>query len=458
MIDLRPLSGPVREGYTLVADLFGAAVAAVDPESATAAAIRVDDGALTVGERSVPLEGRVIVVGMGKAAARMAIGAERALAAAHVSGVVVVKDPRDPRVQPERITVLEASHPLPDARSIAAGDRLLAEVTGADSGDVVLALISGGGSALAESLWPPGTLADLRSLTDLMLRAGATINQLNAVRRALSRIKAGGLLAASPVPVVPVILSDVIGNDLGTIASGAAIPGPDRGELRKVARRTIDELGLTADLPPVIAAALHEDAGRDLPAASTEVVPPVFIGDNAAAVQAMIGRVRATGRMVSVPDAWQGRTGEASLLGREFVDACRSAAADIDVVVGGGEATVTVRGDGDGGRNTEFALAAALCLDESRESGWVIASLATDGEDANTGAAGAAVDGRSIERASSAGIDGSGALARNDSLPWCRAAGGLVVPGSTGTNVNDLYIGVRVRSDEATGATEEETR
>ena len=446
MIDPPHVSDRIRDAYELVAELFAVGVAAIDPERATSAAIHVRDGVLTAGDQSVGFTGRVLIVGMGKAAAGMALGAERALRERDIDGVVVVKEIGNARPRPDRVEVLEAGHPLPDVQSIAAGTRMLAHVATARPGDIVLALISGGGSALAESLRCPVTLDALRALTDLMLRAGATINQLNAVRRALSLIKAGGLLAASPVPVVPLILSDVIGNDLGTIASGAVIPGPGREILLADACRAVEELGLRGRLPDAVAVALAADPHGEVPAGRVETIPPVIIGDNALAVSTMAARAWAAGRAVAVPDEWQGRTGEASGLGRAFAQTCQMSGPNVDLILGGGEATVTVRGDGDGGRNTEFALAAALGLAEAGETGWVVASLASDGEDANTGAAGATVDGGSVARAMAAGTDAVDALARNDSLPWCRAAGGLVAPGSTGTNVNDLYIGVRVRT------------
>ncbi|MDP9366095.1 MAG: hydroxypyruvate reductase, partial [Chloroflexota bacterium] len=140
---------------------------------------------------------------------------------------------------------------------------------------------------------------------------------------------------------------------------------------------------------------------------------------------------------------WTARSGEAAALGREWVAACRAAPASVDVLLGGGEATVTVHGDGVGGRNTEFALAGALALAESGLQEWTIASLATDGDDGPTGAAGAVADAGTVARARAAGVDSAEALARNDSLRVFEAAGGLVRPGPTGTNVNDLYLAVR---------------
>jgi hydroxypyruvate reductase len=168
----------------------------------------------------------------------------------------------------------------------------------------------------------------------------------------------------------------------------------------------------------------------------------LVIGDNAAAVDAAAQEARGAGLQVSV--VWQAAQGEASRLGREFVATVVDAAATADVILAGGEATVTVRGGGRGGRNTEFALAAALDLERRALTDWVVASLATDGQDALTGVAGAIADAGTCERARAGGVDPEQALARNDSLAVFEVAGGLVDTGPTGTNVNDLYIAVRL--------------
>lgn len=441
-----PIPTRFEPGHRLVAALYAAAIAAVDPAQSTAAELAWGGGLLTIGQERVPLSGRVVVVGMGKAATRMAWATEQALGELVSAGLVVTKDGhRDPPC-PERIEVIEAGHPLPDERSLIAGDRLLGTVGSAEPGDIVIALISGGGSSLAEALRPPLTLDDLRTVTNLLLRAGATIGELNTVRQPLSRLKAGGLLAASRAPVYPLILSDVIGNDLGVIASGAAIPGPPLADQADAAISVLHRFDLNQWIPNSVTSLLGSLAS----AASSPSRPsmtPVFVGDNARAVKVIAGSASETGLTVARPDEWQGREGEAAELGVAFVRTCLSAGADVDVVIGGGEATVTVRGEGAGGRNTEFALASAVHLAETRFDGgdWIVASLATDGEDAMTGAAGAIADAGTVERIRAAGIDPNHALRQNDSLPCFIAAGGLVSPGPTGTNVNDLYIGVRVR-------------
>ncbi len=440
-----PIPDRYADAHRLIGDLYAEAIAAVDPAEATRAAIRVDGTSLAIGDSPVAGSGRVVVVGMGKAAAPMAWAAEQALGDRLRGGLVVTKDGHRLAPLPERIAVIEAAHPLPDERSLRAGERLLDVVSSAAPDDVVIALISGGGSALAEALRPPLTLADLRSVTDLLLRAGATIGELNLVRRAMSRLKAGGLLAASRAPVHPLILSDVIGNDLGMIASGAAIPGPPVAEQARAATAVLRRYGLEGNLPASVADLLSNLAGPDERPPRSRAMRPVFVGDNARAVSAIAYGARRSRLIVDRPADWQDREGEAAELGVAFVRACRGAADDVDVIVGGGEATVTVRGEGVGGRNTEFALAAAIALEAGQGRAWVVASLATDGQDALTGAAGAIADPDTIGRMRSAGVDPDQLLRRNDSLRGFVAAGGLLTPGPTGTNVNDLYIGVRVR-------------
>jgi hydroxypyruvate reductase len=175
----------------------------------------------------------------------------------------------------------------------------------------------------------------------------------------------------------------------------------------------------------------------------------VVIGENASAVQAAASEAQALGLTSRI--VWRAVQGEAADLGRSFVSVVTEAPESVDVILGGGEATVTVRGDGRGGRNTEFALAAALELERLQVRSWVIASLATDGQDAMTGLAGAIADAATAQRARDRGVDPQLALARNDSVRVFEVAGGAVRTGPTGTNVNDLYLAVRVGGDQRTG-------
>jgi hydroxypyruvate reductase len=261
---------------------------------------------------------------------------------------------------------------------------------------------------------------------------------LNAVRAPLSRVKAGGLRAAAPGSTwVTLILSDVLGNDPRVIASGPTVPG---GSDPHVALEVIERFGIKEQVPISVLTALETSSAEPGPERVNEDVL-LIIGDNAAAVRAAADKAGALGLDCRV--VWQAAQGEAADLGREFVSVVADVPNSIDVVLGGGEATVTVRGEGRGGRNTEFSLAAALELERRSLLDWVIASLGTDGQDAMTGLAGATADCRTARRARDAGVDPVRALARNDSLTVFEVSGGAVETGPTGTNVNDVYIAVR---------------
>lgn len=424
----------------LIRRWFRAALDRVEPAAAVRRFLRRDSDALLVGERRLPVRGRVYVVAVGKAAVGMARGAEQALGSLPFEGIAITKDGHASGELPGRIRVYEASHPIPDERGVEATRSVLAMLKRVEPEDVVLALISGGGSALLEAPRPPVTLDDLAATTDLLLRAGAPITYLNAVRIPLSLVKGGGLRqAAGRAAFGTLLLSDVLGNDPGVIASGPTVPSRFT---RSGALELLDRYKLRNRVPGSVVSALaqadDEESGR------VEWDDPlVVVGDNAAAVEALEQAATADGYKAA--RIWDAREGEAADLGKAWVRACQDASDDIDVLIGGGEATVTVQGDGIGGRNTEFALAAALALDEAGDDGWVVASLATDGQDGPTGVAGAIADSGTVRRAAERGVDARTALARNDSLRVFEAAGGVVDTGPTGTNVNDLFLAVRRR-------------
>jgi glycerate 2-kinase len=224
------------------------------------------------------------------------------------------------------------------------------------------------------------------------------------------------------------------------IASGPTVPGgrdPDQ------ALEVIERFGVLQQIPVSVRAALDARPDEPEPVRTQEDVLLV-IGDNATAVRAAADKAGVLGLECRI--VWQATQGEAADLAREFVSLVADVPESIDVVLGGGEATVTVHGDGRGGRNTEFSLAAALELEHRGLSDWVIASLGTDGQDAVTGLAGAIADGGTSQRARQAGVDPVQALARNDSLSVFEVSGGSVETGPTGTNVNDVYIAVRARN------------
>jgi glycerate 2-kinase len=420
--------------------LFAAAIGAVDPERAVRAALAWDGKAVRVGGDEVAAERGVHVVAVGKAAVAMARGALDVLGDTIVSGDVITKDGHASQALPPRIRVFEAAHPIPDARGVAATTQILEALAALGDGEVVLALISGGGSALLEAPRQGLTLDDLAETTSLLLRAGAPIDALNAVRAPLSRVKGGGLRRAAPHAAwITLILSDVLGNDPRVIASGPTVPTtPDPA----AALAIFDRFGVREEVPErVIAALTREWPGSADGAEVTDVLS--IVADNDAAVAAAAREADRLGLRSEI--VWEAIEGEAAELGVAWVDALSEAPMAADVLLGGGEATVTVRGDGRGGRNTEFVLAAALELEKRGIEDWVLASLATDGQDALTGVAGAIADAETVRQARRHGIDPEAALAKNDSLAVFAAAGGALETGPTGTNVNDLYFAVRAR-------------
>jgi glycerate 2-kinase len=417
---------------------YDTAVQAVEPRRAVSQVLCRQGDDLWVGEQRTPLgPGRVVVLSIGKAAEGMARGAMDALDGRIDAGILLTKYGHLTSTV-EGFEAYEAGHPVPDNASLLATRRVLNAVSGLTPDDLVLALISGGGSALLELPIDGVSLDDMRTTTRVLMHAGAGIHDLNATRTALSEVKGGGLRRAiGPARCVTVLLSDVLGNDPSVIASGPTVapPGDTASPLD-----IIDRFGVHHGLPPAVIAALHQgarcagdtDTSRDIVA---------IAADNATLLRAAASAAIADGLTVTCD--WEPYDGTARDLGTIFVQVAREAPDDTDVILRGGEATVEVKGDGVGGRNTETALAAALAL--QHDTHWVVASLASDGDDGNSGAAGAVADGETVSRAMATGIDPVAALERNDSASLFRAVGGLVETGPTGTNVNDVYIAVRRR-------------
>ena len=421
----------------LIEELFRAALASVEPRSAVRRALGWRDGALLVDGVSVPVSGRVAAIAIGKAAASMALGAADVLGDAISEGIILTKAGNLGEGVP-RFVGYEAAHPVPDDRGVAATEQVLALARSLRCGDVLLALISGGGSALLEAPRDPVTLADLQRTTDLLLRVGAPIQDLNAVRGKLSLVKGGGLRrAAGEAACCSIILSDVLGNDPAVIASG---PTVIRGAKPDEAISVLERYGLWDDVPASVRSCLNHRCDPDEAFHASENDHWKIVGDNEVLLAAAAAHL--IERSLRSRVVWNAKQGEARELAREWVDVCDQVGTQADVLLGGGEATVTVRGSGRGGRNTEFALAAAIEL-AARDAAWTIASLASDGDDGAADAAGAVVDARTVGRLRGVGIDPAEALERNDSASALEAIGALVQPGPTGTNVNDLYVAVR---------------
>jgi glycerate 2-kinase len=416
----RPVSLLSRD---LLETLFHAAVARAQPALAIAAALP---------ERP---KGRTIVIGAGKAAAQMAEAFESAWDGP-LTGLVVTR--YGYAVPCQHIEVVEAAHPVPDANGEAAARRLMAMMDGLTADDLVVALISGGGSALLAAPGPGMNLADEQGLNAALLASGAPIGAMNAIRKELSQIKGGRLAAlAAPARVVTLVVSDVPGDDPALVASGPTVPSRST---RANARRLAGLYGIK--LPPTAAALL---AGEANPAPTPD--DPRFarnsvkvIASASLSLEAAATRARAQGLGAAIlSDAVEGEAREVgkvhAAIAREIAARNRPFEKPI-VLLSGGETTVTLRGSGRGGRNSEFLLAFAIAIDGV--TGIVALAADTDGIDGTEDNAGAFADGTTATRLRAAGIDPLAALADNDAYGAFAALGDLFVTGPTGTNVNDF--------------------
>ncbi len=426
-----------REAVLRVMD---AALDAVDPGDAVRRHVRVDAGILSVGGRRVDLREieRVWVIGGGKAAAPMARALEDILGGRIAGGLVITRHGYGMGREGDVIEVVEAGHPIPDEAGVKGAGRLLEIAEGACERELVLCLISGGGSALMPAPVEGVTLAEMQALTDDLLRSGANINAINAVRKHLSRIKGGRLArAVHPAQMIALILSDVVGSPLDVIASGPT--APDSTTFAD-ARAVLNRYGVQ---PPDSIAHVLKLARTETPKPGDpafERVTNVIIGDNAAAARAALSEAESLGFHTLLLSTYV--QGEAREVGRVLAAVAR----EIDrsgrpvprpaCVIAGGETTVTVTGQGTGGRNQEVALGAAA--DIGGLEGVIVASLATDGADGPTDAAGALIDGAFAHRAGENGLSIQGALADNDAYPLLEKLGALLLTGPTRTNVNDL--------------------
>jgi len=422
--------------------LHAAALAAADPERAVERWLHLEAGRMTVGPDRLDLApgARIRLVALGKASCGMARAALARLGDRVAGAVVAHPHGLSPGTDwPSGVRTVAAGHPLPDEGSLAAGEAALALLAGAAPEDVALVLVSGGGSALFEALRTGVTLDGLRELTGALQHAGADIVDLNIVRRALSRTKGGGLArAAAPARVVSLLLSDVIGDPVASIASGPTVDSPTGPEdaLDVLARHRL--LERVPAVTEALRRAVHRDHERTAPGARVLHV----VGSNRVAAEALVREAEARGfRTLLITDRMQG---EARDVGRLLGGVARGLEASAlpfpppACLVFGGETTVTVRGPGRGGRNLELALGAALTLEGCRST--AVFSFATDGLDGSSGAAGAIATGDTLARARALGLDPHAALDRSDSAAFFEALGDAWVTGPSGTNVNDLVV------------------
>jgi glycerate-2-kinase len=402
-----------------------------------AGAIALDEAGPARSELDRVGGGRTLLVGVGKAAGGMVAGAVAVLGGVD-AGVVVIPDGAPCPPLPDSVRVHRASHPLPDGRSVEAAAAVRALLEDAGSEDRLLVLLSGGGSSLVTDPVEGVRLEDVRAVHRMLLRSGWPIQRVNAVRRVLDRLKGGGMARlALPARPVALVLSDIPGGALEDVASGPLSPSP-------ATPRDI-EIGLRRDgwwdeLPERVRASLV--ARRDEASSATPEVILHGVGSGIPLLDAVRGA--ASGLGYTVRSLGTSLEGEARRIGRGVARAAIAVQEGVvDVprpacLVGVGEATVQVTGDGVGGPNQEVAVAAALEL--AGRAGVLVASVGTDGVDGVTEAAGGWADGHSAVRAEAAGIDLAAALDHNDSGRALAALGDRIVTGPTGTNVADLYL------------------
>ena len=444
----RPLSETERKRRARVWDILSAALAAVDPAQAIRQNVSLEGEGLRIGQRNYDLSGyeRVFVVGGGKAGSPMVVAIEEILGQRVTAGLVNVKHgylpPEDVIVR--RVEIVQAGHPTPDEAGRRGAERMVEMLSGLTERDLVVCLISGGGSALMTLPQPTISLADVQALTGALLRCGATINEINAIRKHISRIKGGQLARlVHPAQVVSLILSDVVGNPLDVIASGPTVP--DTTTFAQ-AYGVLEKYDLLDRVPASIIEHLAAGvAGKtaETPKEGEAVFATIYnliVGSNEIAAWAALNRARELGFNTQLLSTYvEGEAREVAkvlaAIAKEMAQSGQPVPRPACLVVGG-ETTVTITGEGKGGRNQEMALAAAMAI-----QGWedvMVVTLATDGTDGPTDAAGAVATGETAVWARELGLYPEQYLADNDSYHFFKALGELIVTGPTNTNVNDL--------------------
>ena len=416
--------------------ILSASLAAANPEEAVLRAVRLEENAVWAGDERFEAD-RVFVVAAGKAAGAMARAAEELLGGRLMGGLIVTKHGNE--ASSEKLETLFAAHPEPDERGVEAARRVEELARSLGEGDLLLALISGGASALLADPAPPIELADLKQLTGALLRSGAEISEINTVRKHVSVLKGGGLASlAAPASTLALLLSAVVGDDPSAIASGLTAPDPTTLE---DARGVLKRYGI--EPPEGVVEHLRDAEETPKPGdALFEGVANVLCGSGRHAAEAAAHKARELGYEPMLLSTTI--TGDARPIAAVYAAVIREVLESGNplpppcAIVSGGEATVTVRGNGTGGPNQEFALTLAAELDGV--GGWAAFAADTDGNDGPTDAAGGLVSGATADAIRGGGVDPEEALANNDAYRALEAGGALLATGPTGTNVNDLRV------------------
>jgi len=453
----RQLAGMRRDALSI----FKAGLSAVDPAAAIRRHCRRDGRQFAVGSHCFDL-GRIkniYVIGAGKASAPMAAAVEEILGDRITRGTVTVKYGHTTGLS--RIGLVEAGHPVPDGNGVTGAEKMLSMVSSAGADDLVICLISGGGSALMPLPAAGITLTDKQKVTQILLDCGATIHEINTLRKHLSRIKGGQLCrAAHPAAMATLILSDVVGDDLDVIASGPTVPDPGTFD---DCRRIIARYNIETALPPAVLSRIQagiQGRIKETPKAADPVFGQTMnriIASNIDAVAAAGREATSRGyRTLILSSMIEGDTTEAArmhgAIAREIIRTGHPVPAPA-CMLSGGETTVKVTGGGKGGRNQEFVLAAALDidLDIDKDEMIVVFSAGTDGTDGPTDAAGAVADHLTLSRARKRGMNPRHYLAENNAYHFFKPLNDLVITGPTKTNVMDLRVILVCSPDAHTG-------
>jgi glycerate 2-kinase len=417
-----------------VTRILAAAIQAVEPQAAVRNFVERHGQTLLIEGREYHLDkkGRILLLGVGKASHAMTLPLVDLLADHSPRGLLI---PKQTPIHPlSGFDIQPGGHPVPDENSLRAGEKAMQLTHGLTENDLLICLISGGGSALMSAPHVGISLSDLRELTSSLLACGARIDEINTLRRHLDQLKGGGLAKlASPAQVVSLILSDVVDSPLEAIASGPTAPDPFT---RADALAVLEKYELQNKIPAVILKALETVPETPKPGDGLfEHVQNVIVGSNPLAAQSALEQAKTEGfHPQLLGNDWQGEAREVS---QNLCDILKNAINPRPFcLVAGGETTVTLHGGGRGGRNQELALAAVRKLDDM--SNVLLVTLATDGEDGPTDAAGAVVSGESYKRGLSAGISPKTFLSDNDAYTYFSALNDLLKIGPSGTNVNDL--------------------
>jgi len=425
--------------------LLAASLKAADPAILVKRALSLKNRRLLVGKAAYPLDKyeRVVVVGGGKGAVPMASAVEQLLKDRIDGGLIVTRYGHGGVLS--RIEVVEAGHPIPDRTGVAAAQRVLELLKKSGERDLVIVLLSGGASALLPSPVEGVSLTDKQVVTALLLRSGATIQELNAVRKHLSHLKGGNMAtAAAPATMLALVLSDVVGNDLSSIASGPTVPDPTTFH---DAMAILHHYDLWDKIPQAIKDHLVQGSrsgSSDTPKPNHPAfarVQNLIIGDVGVALDAAAAQARRLGYHPFVLSS--SLTGEAREVAKVFGAIIREiVATDRPIkrpvaLLAGGETTVSVQGQGSGGRCQEFTL--ALAMEVAGLKKVTVFGFGTDGSDGATDAAGAVADGGTVERAHALGLQPQRFLDQNDSHTFFHTMAQTIQTGPTRTNVTDLY-------------------